>query len=406
MGMSDDMDSIAIAMNGIESSIESSKSVISDYIGDIQSAAVENATVENIERALKHSYSQIRPVFDKYETGIEEESDANLKNRFFDIAMQAMSGIRISGKFTGAEGRLIFELHGDFIVKIKNTLNDIRVSGKSLPSDISGMVEKQITAIESAKANTAWVDSGGGTYFSTIDQSIKWVKEVIKKRRETFPYAIKQYASAKNTLQFLKDFRDGKQAEYSYDGDALDAQSKVTSSIDPKKIISMIDTAIKIYEALERIKTNSYSEYNKIQIKKLNEYRRIFTDFAANKYDTTNPNVVLFLAQKAVEVSEILESIAIQFFSDFEYRKKSSAFYTELENAGVTDQDVVDLLDLYESGLTADAAKRAGISGTQSVAQSSQLKSLYTIQIVADNKLQTITTLNDPADFLAALTGN
>lgn len=30
----------------------------------------------------------------------------------------------------------------------------------------------------------------------------------------------------------------------------------------------------------------------------------------------------------------------------------------------------------------------------------------YTIEIMVDGKLQTITTLNDPADFLAALTGN
>lgn len=53
-----------------------------------------------------------------------------------------------------------------------------------------------------------------------------------------------------------------------------------------------------------------------------------------------------------------------------------------------------EIVSMWESML--------GLSADAMIAQES---SAYTIQIVKDNKTQTITTLNDPADFLAALTG-
>ena len=62
-------------------------------------------------------------------------------------------------------------------------------------------------------------------------------------------------------------------------------------------------------------------------------------------------------------------------------------------------------IEYEKKALTLAEERMAALLQVPGKVQSERLNGLYTIQIVKDNKTKTITTLNDPADFLAALTG-
>ena len=313
MGMTDDMNSVAIALSSIESSV----SGIYDYLGNIKSNIEDSYNRGSVSGAIRASLKPMIALFKK--AGLRVEDKDRIEQSISELAKQVAANLRISGfGWTAAE----VWLESDLETLWRNTKIYLNVSSglrKRLPRDILSKADGVINAAENALSlidltlRVRTVE-----FFENDKQANDWLFEVIERRKRPIPRAVSCYIELQRMANFLRAIND-----VSYGNNRMG------------DISSMLAQA----------------------------FNRAFESLAGFSRDFSELAV---LAEMLIDANLSLDDMA----------------------------GMNEIVSMWESML--------GLSADAMIAQES---SAYTIQIVKDNKTQTITTLNDPADFLAALTG-
>lgn len=313
MGMTDDMNSVAIALSSIESSV----SGIYDYLGNIKSNIEDSYNRGSATGAIRASLKPMIALFKK--AGLRVEDKDRIEQSISELAKQVAAKTRISGfGWIAAEEWLYYDLETLWL----NTKNYLNVSSglrKRLPSDILSKADGVINAAEGA---LSFIDLTLRVReyesFKNKKQANDWLLEVIERRKRPIPFAVSRYLELQRMKNYLRAIND-----VSYGNNHMG------------DISSMLAQA----------------------------FNRAFESLAGFSRDFSELAV---LAEMLIDANLSLDDMA----------------------------GMNEIVSMWESML--------GLSADAMIAQES---SAYTIQIVKDNKTQTITTLNDPADFLAALTG-
>jgi len=317
MGMSDDMDSIAIAMNGIELFV----SGVSDYLSNIQSSSDFSYDKSSVSGVIRSSLKPMIALFKK--AGLEVEDNDDIDRRISTLTGQVAANLRISGfGWTVAETLFDNDLRNLWL-ETKNYLN----AGPGLPRQrLPGyFLTKADNVISAAEYALSLIDNlralvNTTEFFDNNKQSNDWLFEMIRVREYRIPYAFSCYLELQRMSNYLHAINTA-----SWSGNLRGG------------ISSML----------------------------MESFDRAFNSLTG-------------------------------FSSDFSELALLAEMFVDANNLSSVDMaDMRELVSLWESMI-----------GLSSGVATQQKSNSYTIQIVADNKTQTITTLNDPADFLAALTGN